>query len=178
MLDAALIGLARAVNSRCRLHGSSTLRSGIVTDEYFDKYLFESDPVLLQRVADRMVALLPEKTDVLGGLELGGVPLVTVLSQITGLPALFIRKQAKAHGTRRVVEGGDVVGRRVALVEDVITTGGAVVAAAGALRANGAVVETVICAVDRSAQPRGLLANEGITVNAVLTKHLLDTVAS
>jgi orotate phosphoribosyltransferase len=123
-----------------------------------------------------MAALLPGDVDALGGLELGGIPLVTMLSQVTGLPALFIRKQAKAHGTRRLAEGGDVRGRRVVLVEDVITTGGAVVAAASALREGGAAVDTVICAIDRSDHGSGLLAEQGIAVAAVLTKHVLDAV--
>jgi orotate phosphoribosyltransferase len=63
--------------------------------------------VLLRRVASLMVGLVPEGTTRLGGLELGGVPLATMLSQLTGLPALFIRKQAKDYGTCRLAEGGD-----------------------------------------------------------------------
>lgn len=176
MPDSDLIDLARDINSRCRLRGTFTLRSGSIAEEYFDKYLFESDPVLLRRVAERMAALLPGDVDALGGLELGGIPLVTTLSQLTGLPALFIRKQAKAHGTRRLAEGGDVSGRRVVLVEDVITTGGAVVAAAAALREGGAPVDTVVCAIDRTDQGGSLLAEQGIAVTAALTKQLLDTV--
>jgi hypothetical protein len=79
-----------------------------VSEEYFDKYLFESDPVLLQRVVACMKHLVPAGTGLLGGLELGGVPLATLLSQATGIPALFVRKQAKAYGTRRIAEGGRV----------------------------------------------------------------------
>jgi orotate phosphoribosyltransferase len=75
-----LARLAREVDARCRLQGSFTLRSGLISDEYFDKYLFESDPALLWRVAEVMARLLPADTTLLGGHELGGVPLVTVLS--------------------------------------------------------------------------------------------------
>lgn len=107
-------------------------RGGRVSEEYFDKYLFEFDPALLRRVASLMVYLVPEGTTRLGGLELGGVPLATMRSQLTGLPALFIRKQAKDYGTCRLAEGGDPAGQTVLLVEDVITTGGAVAAAASA----------------------------------------------
>jgi orotate phosphoribosyltransferase len=176
MPDAALLGLAREVDARCRLRGTFTLRSGATADEYFDKYLFDSDPVLLHRVVARMVALLPSDVDVLGGLEMGGVPLVTVLSQLTGLPALFVRKQAKTHGTRRLAEGGEVSGRRIVLVEDVITTGGAVVAAAVALREGGAKVDRVVCAIDRTVDGGGRLTEHGIAVEAVFTKQLLDAV--
>jgi orotate phosphoribosyltransferase len=172
-----LAGLARDLDARCRLHGRFTLRSGQVSHEYFDKYRFESDPVLLERVVARMRVLVPAGTALLGGLELGGVPLATMLSAATGIPALFVRKQAKAYGTRRIAEGADPAGRAVLLVEDVITTGGAVAGAARALRDLGASVTTVVCAIDRSPPGRGALAAEGIEVRPVLTKQQLDAVA-
>ncbi len=153
--------LARDVDACCRLTGEFTLRSGQVASEYFDKYLFEADPALLARVVDQMVDLVPEGTELLGGLELGGVPIATVLSARTGLPALFVRKQAKEYGTCKLAEGPEVSGRRVTLVEDVITTGGAVRDATRALRAAGAVVETVVCAIDRSPEGENPLADVG-----------------
>ena len=116
------------------------MRSGQVASEYFDKYLFEAQPDLLARVVEQMVPLLPEGTEVLGGLELGGVPIATILSARTGLPGLFVRKKAKDYGTCKLAEGGDVSGRQVTLIEDVITTGGAVRDATNALRAEGAIV--------------------------------------
>jgi orotate phosphoribosyltransferase len=173
-----LTRLARDVDARCRLHGTFTLRSGQVSDEYFDKYLFESDPVLLRRVAGRMTELVPPGTELLGGLELGGVPLVVMLSSVTGIPALFVRKAAKTYGTCRLAEGPDPAGRTVVLVEDVITSGGAVRAAAEALRELGATVATVICAIDRSAPGQDPLAADGLTVRAVMTKGLLDSIAA
>jgi orotate phosphoribosyltransferase len=117
--DGDLVQLARDVDARCRLCGQFTLRSGTLANEYFDKYLFESDPVLLRRVADHMTALVPAGGDLLGGLELGGVPLATMLSSLAGIPALFVRKEAKTYGTRRLAEGSDPAGRTVLLVEDV-----------------------------------------------------------
>ncbi|MFC0435507.1 orotate phosphoribosyltransferase [Kutzneria buriramensis] len=178
MPDADLLDLARDIDRCCRLRGSFTLRSGTVATEYFDKYLFEADPVLLRRIAERMTALIPDDAQALGGLELGGVPLATMISQLTGLPTLFIRKQAKEYSTRRLAEDGVVEGRRVVLVEDVITTGGAVLAAARALREGGATVDTVVCAVDRSGGDTELLTGNGIGVRSVLTKALLDTVGA
>lgn len=168
--------LARDVNDRCRLTGEFTLRSGQQATEYFDKYLFESDPRLLSRVVEALVPLLPEDTELLGGLELGGVPIATVLSGRTGLPALFVRKRAKEYGTCKLAEGPDVGGRRVTLVEDVITTGGAVRDAARALRDAGAVVEVVVCAIDRSPENQQPLADVGLEVRPVLTKAQLDAV--
>src|SRR3546814_10280712 len=131
--------LAADIDACCRLSGEFTLRSGQVASEYFDKYLFESDPVLLGRVADQMLALLPEDTELLGGLELGGIPIVTALSMRAGLPALFVRKKAKEYGTCKLDEVPDVEGSRVTLIVDVISTGGAVRDATNALRERGAI---------------------------------------
>jgi len=170
--------LARDVDSCCRLTGEFTLRSGQVSPEYFDKYLFESDPSLLRRVVAQMVELVPAGTELLGGLELGGIPLATVLSAETGLPALFVRKQAKTYGTCKLAEGPDVAGRRVTLVEDVITTGGAVRDATRALRDAGAHVEHVLCAIDRSPEGEEPLADVALEVRAVLTKAALDAARS
>ena len=147
-----------------------------MASEYFDKYLFESDPQLLARVVAQMSDLLPEGTELLGGLELGGVPIVTVLSARVGLPALFVRKKAKEYGTCKLAEGPAVDGRRVTLVEDVITTGGAVRDATQALRAAGARVDVVVCAIDRSPGEENPLADVGLEVRSVLTKAELDAV--
>ena len=166
--------LAADVDACCRLTGEFVLRSGQVASEYFDKYLFESDPGLLARMVARMVPLLPADTELLGGLELGGVPLATVLSQRTGLPAVFVRKRAKEYGTRKLAEGAPVVGRRVTLVEDVVTTGGAVRDAVRALRDAGATVEVVVCAIDRSPGAGNPLADVGLELRSVLTKADLD----
>src|SRR4051812_49824425 len=106
-----------------------------------------------------MVRLLPDGTDLLGGLELGGVPIATMVSSLTGRPALFVRKKAKEYGTCKLAEGPDVAGRRVTLVEDVITTGGAVRDATGALREAGAIVEGVVCAIHRSPGSENPLAD-------------------
>jgi len=166
--------LAADIDACCRLTGEFTLRSGQVASEYFDKYLFESDPLLLARVAREMIQLLPHDTELLGGLELGGVPIATSVSGIMGIPALFVRKQAKEYGTCKLAEGPDVSGRRVTLIEDVITTGGAVRDATNALRAAGAVVEVVVCAIDRSPEGQNPLADVGLEVRSVLTKAELD----
>jgi orotate phosphoribosyltransferase len=99
-----------------------------------------------------------------------------MLSQLTGLPALFVRKQAKDYGTRKLAEGGNPAGQHVVLVEDVITTGGAVLAAATALRELGAQVSTVVCAIDRSAAGQSVLSAHSVSVRAVLTKADLDAV--
>ncbi|WP_346769302.1 orotate phosphoribosyltransferase [Planctomonas sp. JC2975] len=173
-MDAQLSELARDIDSVCRLSGEFTLRSGLIASEYFDKYRFETDPDLLRRVAEAMVPLLPSDTEMLGGLELGGVPIATMVSSLTGLPALFVRKEPKVYGTRKLAEGHEVDGLDVTLIEDVITTGGAVRNAALALRELGADVRTVVCAIDRSEPGQNLLDSIGVTTRSVLTKRMLD----
>jgi orotate phosphoribosyltransferase len=168
--------LAADIDATCRLTGEFTLRSGQVSTEYFDKYLFEADPLLLARVAREMIQLVPHDTDLLGGLELGGVPLATSVSGILGVPALFVRKQAKTYGTCKLAEGPDFAGRRVTLIEDVITTGGAVRDATTALREGGAIVDVVVCAIDRSPEGQNPLEDVGLELRAVLTKADLDAV--
>ncbi|HEX8970048.1 orotate phosphoribosyltransferase [Oryzihumus sp.] len=172
----ALTELAREVDARCRLTGEFTLRSGAVSQEYFDKYRFEADPLLLRRVAEAMVPLLPTDAQVLGGLELGGVPIATVLSSLTGLPLGLVRKQAKTYGTCQLIEGAEVAGRRVVLVEDVVSTGGAARAAAQELRSRGATVDLVVCAIDRFDGETHPLAEVGVQLRSVFTKRQLDTV--
>lgn len=176
-MDTDLARLAADVDAACRIHGDFTLRSGIRTGEYFDKYRFEGDPVLLRRIAKHMVPLLPTDTEVLGGLELGGVPVATMVSSLTGIPAVFVRKQAKTYGTCRLAEGPDFAGRTIALIEDIITTGGAVRDAAVELRKLDATVHTVVCAIDRSEPGANMLHEVGIRTIPVLTKVDLDAVA-
>lgn len=169
--------LDRAVYDTCHLTGEFTLRSGQVATEYFDKYLFESDPALLRRVAEAMAALLPE-CDVLGGMEMGGIPIVAVMSQVTGLPAVFVRKAPKEYGTRKAAEGIAVAGRRLVAVEDVVTTAGALVNGCLLLRESGALVDTAVCAIDREQGGAENLAAIGVTLRAALRRTDLDRVPS
>lgn len=168
-----LAALAHDIDATCRLEGRFVLRSGQVSTEYFDKYLFESQPVLLRRVAEAMVPLLPADTELLGGLELGGVPIATRVSSLTGLPAVFVRKQAKAYGTCRLAEGAEVSDKAITLIEDVVTTGGAVRDAAVALRAQGARVGVVVCVIDRSGIDGGPLQDVGLATRAAFTREQL-----
>ncbi len=141
--------LAADVNAIASLEGEFRLRSGQVSNTYFDKYRFEADPDLLRRVAKEMIHLLPAEAECLAGLELGGVPIATAISLVTGNPIVFVRKKPKDYGTCLAVEGGDVSGKRVALIEDVITTGGAVADAANMVREAGGDVVGVVCAIWR-----------------------------
>jgi orotate phosphoribosyltransferase len=163
--------LAKRVYDISHLTGQFLLRSGKTSTEYFDKYQFESKPELLREIANGLVALLPKNTDFLGALEMGGIPIATALSLETGIPVVFVRKTAKEYGTCKFAEGPPIKGKRLTLIEDVITTGGQVVTSANDLRSEGAIIEDILCVIDRS---------EGRTekiIEAKLRLHSLFTMA-
>ena len=157
--------------------GSFRLRSGVTSNEYFDKYLFEADPILLRQLAEAMASLVPDSTDALAGLELGGVPLATMLSQVTGLPCRFVRKQAKDYGTAKLAEGGTIAGQRICVVEDVVTSGGQVLLSCADLRAQGAEVAEVLCVIDREAGGTEALAADGLELRALFRMSELKAAA-
>ncbi len=161
--------IASRIKACAQLEGSFTLRSGKQSNTYFDKYLFEADPVLLRDIAADMARLIPPQTQVLAGLEMGGIPIVTMLSQVTGLPAAFIRKEAKSYGTSKYAEGASLKGRRFVLIEDVVSSGGAIIDAMKLLRADGLDTHLALCVIDRQTGGAQALAAEGIELKALLT---------
>jgi orotate phosphoribosyltransferase len=168
------VTLAARVYAASHLTGTFVLRSGRKADHYFDKYRFESDPALLGDIIAALVPLVPPEVDGLAGLELGGVPLATMLSSVTGLPAYFVRKEPKRYGTEKVCEGGDVEGRRLLIIEDVVTTGGQMVLSVQDLRAVGAIVEHALCVIDREGGGAGVVGAEGIELRALFTMRDLE----
>lgn len=165
--------LAARIGELCRLTGDFTLRSGQVASTYFDKYLFEADPELLGAIAIHMAKLVPDTTEVVAGLELGGVPVATAISLVTGIPAAFVRKEAKTYGTAKLAEGADVAGRQVLIIEDVITTGGQAAISAAQLRDRGATVDTVLCVVDRSGADHPSLDALNLSVRSLFSSDEL-----
>lgn len=141
--------LAEKIYDVSHLTGEFKLRSGQVSNEYFDKYQFECRPKILKKIAKAMKKMIPEDTEILAGLEMGGIPLATALSFETGLPTVLVRKEAKAYGTAKLAEGPDIKGKKLCLIEDVITTGGQVAESTKELRELGAQVENVLCVIYR-----------------------------
>ena len=137
---------------RAYLEGDFVLRSGRRSRYYLDKYRFETDPELLdglgRLLAERVAKHAPD-AELLAGPELGAVPLAAIASVHAGLPFVIVRKEAKGYGTENRLEGLHAPGNRVCVVEDVVTSGGALVSAIEALRAAELVVSAAICVVDR-----------------------------
>jgi orotate phosphoribosyltransferase len=96
--------LAARLFKVCNIKGSFRLRSGKVSSEYFDKYLFESQPDILRDIARGLRSLIPTGTEILAGLEMGGIPVATALSLETGLPGDFCAK--RGQGVWYVQVGG------------------------------------------------------------------------
>ena len=92
----------------------------------------------------------------------------------TGLPTVLVRKEAKQYGTAKLAEGPDVDGKRVLIIEDVITTGGQVVLSTNALRELGAQIETTLCVIDREQGGTENLAEVGLALDALFTRSVLE----
>ncbi len=118
---------------------------------------------------------MPAETDGLAGIELGGVPIATLLSAATGLPAFFVRKQAKKYGTERICEGGDIRGMRLLIVEDVVTTGSQILLSAQDLRGAGAVTSHALCVIDRESGAVDVTSAEGIELRSLFTLSRLES---
>ena len=137
------------IKNKALLKGHFILRSGQSATEYFDKYLFESSPLLLKEIVHHLKQLIPSTTEILAGLEMGGIPLATALSLESQLPCVFVRKKAKEYGTKKTTEGCSIQNKTVCVVEDVITTGGQVIMSVQAMREEGALISDVICVIYR-----------------------------
>ena len=168
------MSLAKRILNKSRLSGSFTLRSGVISDTYFDKYQFESEPGLLLDIAKAMAPLVPNDVEVLAGLEMGGIPVVTMLSQVTGLECAFVRKVPKEHGTCRYSEGVGLLSRKILLVEDVVSSGGQIIDTTRMLREDGVEVTRALCVIDRETGGRENLAEANIELISLFRQSDLE----
>lgn len=144
--------LAQSIYQISHLKGDFLLRSGQRSTEYFDKYRFESKPAILREIAEQMKKLIPAGTEILAALEMGGIPVGTALSLATGIPCVFVRKEAKKYGTCQFAEGLEIKNKKVCIIEDVITSGGQVLISTADLRNLGAQIENVLCVIHRGGE--------------------------
>jgi len=157
--------LAASLVEHAYLEGDFLLRSGKRSRYYLDKYRFETRPELLRPLGERIAAVVgehaPDATR-LAAPELGAVALATAASLESGLPFLIVRKEAKEYGTANRLEGPFDEGETVCLVEDVVTSGGALLDSVLALRDVGLVVHTAVCVVDREEGGADALARHAV----------------
>ncbi|HEY8864960.1 MAG TPA: orotate phosphoribosyltransferase [Candidatus Dormibacteraeota bacterium] len=154
--------LGRALVKASYLKGDFVLRSGKRSNRYFDKFRFETDPVLLRLLGKHLAALVPKETQRLAAPELGAVLLGGAVSMETGLPLVLVRKEPKSYGTSKQIEGLFTAGDRMTVIEDVVTTGGDSLRSAQVLRDAGANVIHLIVVLDRGEGGEDNIRNAGI----------------
>ena len=171
--------LGEALAAAAYLEGDFVLRSGKRSRYYLDKYLFETRPDLLsalgRAIADTVREHEPE-ADRLAAPVLGGVVLAASAALVSGLPFLMIRDAAKEYGTANRIEGAFEPGERVCLVEDIVTSGGALLEAVTAVRDAGLVVGTAVCVIDREEGGADALARQAVRLRPLFRAgELLQT---
>lgn len=168
--------VAKRIYEVAHITGEFKLRSGQISNEYFDKYQFEAEPELLKEIAKIMQRLIPDDADIIAGLEMGGIPIVTALCLQSGVKSAFVRKKAKEYGTRKLAEGSEVNGKNVCIIEDVVTTGGQIIESVKELRSRGAIVKTVLCVIQRNNAATAMLAKEALTLVPAFTMEYIKNI--
>lgn len=161
--------LAKAIYDAAYITGEFKLRSGITSNEYFDKYQFESIPSILNQIGKHFLNILPEGFDILAGLEMGGIPIATSISLLTDKIQILVRKTAKDYGTCKFAEGPNISGKKLLIVEDVVTSGGQIIKSIAELREAGAIITQAICVIDREQGGKEALLNYGIELIPLFT---------
>ena len=150
--------LKEQILKKAVVHGKVILSSGKEADYYVDLRRITLDHVAAPLVGEVMLDLTKDlEFDAVGGLTLGADPGATAMMHVAArggraLDSFVVRKEGKAHGLQRRIEGPDVAGKRVLAVEDTSTTGGSVLTAVEALKEAGAVVVGVAVIVERGAK--------------------------
>jgi orotate phosphoribosyltransferase len=155
---------------RALLHGDFMLRSGRRSSWYLDKYRFETEPDLLRALGTSLSEAVREcEPDAvrLAGPALGAVALAASAAMASGLPFIIVRGETKEYGTAKRIEGRFEAGELVCLLEDVVTSGGALAQAVLALREEGLVVRRAVCVVDREEGGSDALARLGVRLQAL-----------
>lgn len=169
--------LATLLAERSVKRGQFTLASGRQSEYYIDARLTTMSPQGLSLIGPLALSEIEEagwNVDAVGGLTLGADPIayaVSYASALAGRPvrAFTVRKETKGHGTGRLIEGPFQAGDRVAVVEDVITSGGSALRAIEAVRAANGTVAGVLALVDREEGGRQAIENDGVAVISLVT---------
>ncbi len=150
-----------------------TFKSGIISPVYVDNRRFPFHPQEWKKVLTGFAALIAEQKleyDVIAGIETAGIPHSAALGYVLQMPSVFVRKQVKDHGTKSRIEGGNVRGRRVLLLEDHITTGGSSLSGVQALRDEGAlVVDCIAISSYEFQEARDAFSEAGVSLHTLVS---------
>ena len=169
--------LIKRIKDSAYLEGEFTLRSGRKSNYYLDKYLFETQPDILEALGLLFAAYVADSTTLIAGAELGGVALAAATAMAARKPFVIIRNAKKDYGTGKPFEGKLTDADSVLLVEDIATTGGQVLEAAKLITDIGAKVERIVAVIDREEGARENIEGAGFTFASLLTKGDLGITA-
>jgi orotate phosphoribosyltransferase len=167
----ASIDLVKKVKKQAYLEGDFVTRAGKKTNYYIDKYLFETRPDLLEPISEELASLFPDPDtyDRIAAPELGAVPLAAVVSIKLNKPFIIVKKETKEYGTKRPIEGTYKEGERMIILEDVLTTGGAVLRACKILKEANIKLVEVIGVINRQEGAEENINKEGLEMKALIT---------
>jgi orotate phosphoribosyltransferase len=163
---------------RALLEGDFVLRSGRRSSWYLDKYRFETEPEILRALGEALAGAVDEcepEAVRLAGPALGAVALAASAAMASELPFIIVRGETKEYGTAKRIEGPFESGELVCLLEDVVTSGGALAEAVSAVREEGLVVRNAVCVVDREEGGSDALARLGVRLRPLFrARELLE----
>jgi orotate phosphoribosyltransferase len=172
--------LIEHISTEAVFHGSFTLTSGKQASYYIDLRKVSLDYRVAPLIGQVMVELIAEVPDVfaVGGLTMGADPIASAVSltsflqEAPGIPAFYVRKEPKGHGTGQWIEGRKSLpaGTQVAVVEDVVTTGASTLKAVERIKAEGLVPLGVVALVDRQEGGREAVEAQGIAMRSLFTR--------
>lgn len=164
--------LRERVESLCWQHDEGqgfVLRSGKVSSAYFDKLLITGNVALRNEVVSAFAKAVPRgQTDAICGIEIGSIPFASIVAHELGLPTFVARKERKTYGTQKIIEGGNVTGMNVCVVEDTITSGGQLLKTIDDLRTAGATVTDALCLYVRNTPTFGRFKEHNVNLISIL----------
>lgn len=159
--------------------GRFTLKSGIESPFYVDLRPLASDPKILKKLANYLLEMLPlDNFDLICGVPYAALPMATAMSLESYLPLIIKRKEAKQHGTKKMIEGIFTKGQNCLLVEDVITSGKSLLETIPEIESEGILVSDIVVVLDRQQGGKELLENKGFRVHTLFTISEVCTILS